>query len=172
MTWQGGSAGSGAGTISSRAAPGVSTGLLQAPAICLPDFLLRRLLISTVATMTLDDPTAKVREVMLVERPIGTRLSRSRTPGGNSALARDDDNSLVTHAVLYPTEAFTAEEVVKIVGATAALAATAGIAVGAVAMKAGPRVKSTFSGLRSKLTLKAEEVTAAAAEQVPEQPGT
>ncbi|MBK0372615.1 hypothetical protein I3215_06840 [Streptomyces sp. RB110-1] len=122
--------------------------------------------------MTLDDPTAKVREVMLVERPVGTRLSQSRTPGGNSALARDDDNSLVTHAVLYPTDAFTAEEVAKVVVATAALAATAGIALGVVAMKAAPRVKSTFSGLRSKLTLKAEGVVAAVAEQVPEEAGT
>ncbi len=40
---------------------------------------------------------------MWVERPAGTHLSQSQTPGGYSSLARDDvTNGLETHATLFP----------------------------------------------------------------------
>lgn len=40
-------------------------------------------------------------ELMVVQRPSGTDLSRSSTPGGKSALVFDDAGTLVTHAVLF-----------------------------------------------------------------------
>lgn len=40
-------------------------------------------------------------ELMLTKRPSDTHFSKSSTPGGESPLARDDDNTLVTHAVLF-----------------------------------------------------------------------
>lgn len=40
-------------------------------------------------------------ELMLTKRPSGTHFSQSSTPGGKSPLARDDDNTLNTHAVLF-----------------------------------------------------------------------
>jgi hypothetical protein len=44
-----------------------------------------------------------IRELMWVERPEGTHLSRAGTAGGYSSLARDDGtNELETHATLYP----------------------------------------------------------------------
>ena len=47
----------------------------------------------------------KTRVKMWVEYPAGTRLSKSRTPGGYSLLARDvDTNDLETHATLFPID--------------------------------------------------------------------
>ncbi|MGW6584455.1 hypothetical protein [Streptomyces globisporus] len=119
--------------------------------------------------MTSDSPDV-IRDLMFVERPAGTRLSQSSTPGGNSALARDDDNSLVTHAVLFDANAFTSEEMVKIVVTTAAVVGAVGIAVGAAATKAGPQIKSKFGDLKSRLRLKAGDVVVEAADPRPEQP--
>lgn len=39
--------------------------------------------------------------LMLVQRPSNTHLSQSSTPGGESPLVRNDDNTLNTHAVLF-----------------------------------------------------------------------
>ncbi|MFG2381210.1 hypothetical protein [Streptomyces avermitilis] len=57
--------------------------------------------------MALEEPIAsageKTRVKMWVEYPAGTRLSKSRTPGGYSSLARDvETNDLETHATLFP----------------------------------------------------------------------
>ncbi|MER7692606.1 hypothetical protein [Streptomyces sp. NPDC097610] len=47
----------------------------------------------------------KTRVKMWVEYPAGTRLSKSRTPGGYSSLARDvETNDLETHATLFPAD--------------------------------------------------------------------
>lgn len=59
--------------------------------------------------MTLEDPSAptgkKTRVKMWVEYPAGTQLSKSRTPGGYSSLARDvETNDLETHATLFPVD--------------------------------------------------------------------
>ncbi|QIK10236.1 hypothetical protein G7Z12_33460 [Streptomyces sp. ID38640] len=84
-------------------------------------------------------------ELMLVRRPSDTHLSQSSTPGGKSPLARDDDNALVTHAVLFA-------------GNKAALGILgAGVVVGAAAVKAAPHVKSGLITLKSKLSRRAEE---------------
>lgn len=85
----------------------------------------------------------KVRDVMYVERPAGTRLAQSRASEGNRGLVLDDDNALVTHAELFP-----AANTIKVV---AAASFTVGIVVCAAAVKAAPYVKSGLSGLRSKL---------------------
>ncbi|MGW0103340.1 hypothetical protein, partial [Nocardia sp. NPDC003354] len=67
-----------------------------------------------------------IRELMLVEHPSDTHLSRSSTPGGKSPLARNDDNTLNTHAVLFD-------------GTAAALVILGtGVALGAAAVKAAP----------------------------------
>lgn len=93
-----------------------------------------------------------------VERPAGTHLSRSSTPGGYSTLARNDDNELDTHAVLFP-----AENVIKV-------AVAAGIVVGLAAAKVAPYVKNGFHDLTSKLSRKAEgAVEGAVQEAEPEQ---
>ena len=57
--------------------------------------------------MAPEDPTATagpmIRELMWVERPEGTHLSRAGAAGGYSSLARDDGtNELETHATLHP----------------------------------------------------------------------
>lgn len=83
---------------------------------------------------------------MLAEYPSDTHLSQSSTARGKSPLARsDDDNGLETHAVLLD-------------GTTVALAlVSAGVALGAVAVKAAPRVKSEFISLKSKLSRPAKQ---------------
>ncbi|MDX3588889.1 hypothetical protein OG920_46025 [Streptomyces europaeiscabiei] len=107
-----------------------------------------------------------IRELMLVEHPSDTHLSQSSTPGGKSPLARNDDNTLNTHAVLFD-------------GTKAALVILGtGVALGAVAVKAAPQVKSGLISLRSKLRRRAEETTdteapvplTVVAEAEPEQP--
>jgi hypothetical protein len=98
-----------------------------------------------------DDLPGTVRELMVVEYPSGTHLSQSRTSGGISPLARDDDNALVTHAVLFPTDDDTTEA-----AGVAAAWVTVGIAVGIVAVKAAPRVKRGFKDLKSRLNRKSE----------------
>ncbi|WP_331755813.1 hypothetical protein [Streptomyces sp. NBC_01643] len=109
--------------------------------------------------MASDDPSEKkIRDLMWVERPAETHLSQSSTPGGSSSLARDDDNALVTHAVLFP-----AEDIIKLVAATAATAAAVGIVVGAAAVKAAPRVKNRFNDLKSKLNRKSQDTVQEAA---------
>ncbi|MFD7137792.1 hypothetical protein [Streptomyces sp. NPDC059894] len=107
-----------------------------------------------------------IRELMLVEHPSDTHLSQSSTPGGKSPLARNDDNTLNTHAVLFD-------------GTKAALVILGtGVALGAAAVKAAPHVKSGLISLKSKLRRRAEETTDAeppvpltvVAEVEPEQP--
>ncbi|MEU4202880.1 hypothetical protein [Streptomyces sp. NPDC045470] len=84
-------------------------------------------------------------ELMLVQRPTGTHLSQSSTPGGKSPLALDDDNKLVTHAVLFDGTK------------TALVILGAGVALGAAAVKAAPYVKSGLTSLKSKLRRRPEE---------------
>ncbi|MEV7931181.1 hypothetical protein [Kitasatospora sp. NPDC088779] len=84
-------------------------------------------------------------ELMLTKRPSDTHFSQSSTPGGKSPLARDDDNMLNTHAVLFD-------------GDKAALAIfAAGAAVAFAAVKAAPHVKNGLISLKSKLSRQAEE---------------
>ncbi|MFE1029710.1 hypothetical protein ACFW5I_35130 [Streptomyces sp. NPDC058818] len=81
-------------------------------------------------------------ELMLTKRPSDTHFSKSSTSGGESPLARDDDNTLVTHAVLFD-------------GTKVALAILGtGVALGAVA---APHIKSRLVSLKSKLRRRAEE---------------
>lgn len=83
-------------------------------------------------------------ELMLTKRPSDTHFSNSSTPGGESPLARDDDNTLVTHAVLFD-------------GTKAALAiAGTCFALGVIV---APHVKSGLTSLKSKLRRQAEETT-------------
>lgn len=105
-------------------------------------------------------------ELMLTRRPSDTHFSGSSTPGGESPLARDDDNALVTHAVLFD-------------GTKAALVILGtGVALGAAAMKAAPHVKSGLVSLKSKLRRRGEGTTdvepavplTVVAEVEPEQP--
>lgn len=112
--------------------------------------------------MTYGDETGTIRDVFVVERPAGTRLSNSSSPGGLSALLRDAANLLDGHAVLYPADAEldeiraeareegrqegVATGVVIGVVATAAVAA-----LGVAVVKVAPRIKSRLTSLRSKL---------------------
>jgi hypothetical protein len=75
-------------------------------------------------------------ELMLTKRPSDTRFSKSSTPGGESPLARDDDNTLNTHAVLFDGTK------------TALVILGTGVALGAAAMKAAPHVKSGLISLK------------------------
>ncbi|MBY8844606.1 hypothetical protein [Streptomyces sp. SP2-10] len=105
-------------------------------------------------------------ELMLVQRPSDTHLSQSSTPGGKSPLARDDDNTLVTQAVLFSGN----KAVLGIL--------SAGVVMGAAAVKAAPHVKSGLISLKSKLSRRAKEAadveapvpSPAVAEAEPEQP--
>ncbi|MEU1301630.1 hypothetical protein [Streptomyces shenzhenensis] len=105
-------------------------------------------------------------ELMLTRRPSDTRFSKSSTPGGESPLARDDDNTLVTHAVLFDGTK------------TALVILGTGVALGAATMKAAPHVKSGLISLKSKLRRRAEDTADAetpvpltvVAEVEPEQP--
>ncbi|MFJ7909274.1 hypothetical protein [Kitasatospora sp. NPDC096204] len=105
-------------------------------------------------------------ELMLVQRPSDTHLSQSSTPGGKSALARDDDNELATHAVLFP-------------GTKVALGLLgAGVVLGVAAAKAAPHVRSGLTSLKAKLSRRTEGDAEAPApltvvpEAGPEQPVT
>ncbi|MEU0478346.1 hypothetical protein ABZ260_04060 [Streptosporangium sp. NPDC006013] len=112
--------------------------------------------------MASDDLLGTVWELMWVVRPSGTHLSRSSTPGGSNPLVRDDDNTLVAQAVLFPAD--------KAIKAGAAVCVLVGIVVGIVATKATPHVKNRFNDIKSKLNLKSEgSVEAAAQEARPEQ---
>lgn len=97
------------------------------------------------------DLPGTVRDLMWVVRPAETHLSQSSTPGGSSALVRDDDKVLVTHAVLFP-----AENVIKVVAAVGA--------AGIVAAKATPHVKNRFNDLKPKLNRKSEDTVEATAQ--------
>lgn len=104
-------------------------------------------------------------EPMLTKRPSDTHFSKSSTPGGESPLARDDDNTLNTHAVLFDGTK------------TALVILGTGVALGAAAMKAAPHVKSGLISLKSKLRRRGEETTSrppfssrSFAEVEPEQP--
>ncbi|MFE2181365.1 hypothetical protein [Streptomyces sp. NPDC059455] len=116
--------------------------------------------------MASDDLLGMIRDLMVVERPAGTHLSQSSTPGGSSALVRNDDNALVTQAVLYPADdelgAVRAAgiRVGVAVGVTVGIAAT--VAVGAVAVKVVPHVKNKFNDLKSKLNRVPEDTVEAA----------
>ncbi|MFF3272213.1 hypothetical protein ACFYWU_14975 [Streptomyces chrestomyceticus] len=134
--------------------------------------------------MANDEETGTIRDVFVVERPAGTNLSDSSSPGGISALLRDAANVLAGHAVLYPADAEldeiraeareegrregVANGVVIGVAATAVAAA-----LGAVAVKAAPHIKSKLNGLRSKLNGKPEDTAGTGPLQaVPEPPAT
>ncbi|MFG2836405.1 hypothetical protein ACGFYE_15585 [Streptomyces zaomyceticus] len=120
--------------------------------------------------MAYDEETGTIRDVFVVERPAGTSLSDSSSPGGISALLRDAANVLAGHAVLYPADAEldeiraeareegrqegVAKGVVIGVGA-AVVAATLGVVV----VKAAPHIKSKLNGLRSKLNRMPEDTT-------------
>lgn len=134
--------------------------------------------------MAYDEVTGTIRDMFVVERPAGTSLSDSSSPGGISALLRDPANVLAGHAVLYPADAEldelkaeareegrqegVANGVVIGVAATVAVAALATVAV-----KAAPYIKSTLNGLRSKLNRKPEDTTETGPFQaVPESPAT
>lgn len=101
---------------------------------------------------------------MLVQRPSDTHFSESRTSGGKSPLARDDDNRLVTQGVLFNA------------GTVLLGTLCAGVVIGFVAY---PHIEKRLSDLRSKLSRRAEESTGAEApvpltavtEAEPEQPG-
>ncbi|MFE0654401.1 hypothetical protein ACFVZH_38300 [Streptomyces sp. NPDC059534] len=128
------------------------------------------------------DLVEMIRELMLVVRPAGTHLSQSSTPGGSSALVRDDDNVLVTHSVLYPADdelaAATAAATAEGVKAGVAMGIKVGIAVGVavsatvgiVALNATPHVKTRFNDLKSKLKRKPQDPVDRPDEAGPEQP--
>ena len=105
-------------------------------------------------------------ELMLTKRPADTHFSKSSTPGGESPLARDDDNTLNTHAVLFDGTK------------TALVILGTGVTLGAAAMRAAPEVKRGLISLKSKLRRRAEEAVDAEApvsltvlaEVEPEQP--
>ncbi|MET8439248.1 hypothetical protein ABZV61_42760 [Streptomyces sp900116325] len=102
--------------------------------------------------MTSDDRPGTVRDLMYVERPADTHLSQSSTPGGSNALLRDDDNHLVTQAVLYPAgDTLTRDEAEAMVKLAAAAAATAGLVAGIAVAKAAPHAKRGLATLKSKL---------------------
>jgi len=105
--------------------------------------------------------------LMLVQRPSDTHFSESRTSGGKSPLARDDDNKLVTQGVLFNAD--------MVLLGTLCAGIAAGIVIGFVAR---PHIEKRLSDLRSKLSRRAEESTGAEApvpltavtEAEPEQP--
>ncbi|MFE1230249.1 hypothetical protein [Streptomyces sp. NPDC058745] len=108
--------------------------------------------------MTLNDlvqALANVPNLRVVEYPDGTHLSRSSTPGGESALVRDEDNALVTHADLFPA----GNEVKAIKVAYFAVGAIASAAVCLGAVKAAPHVKSKFNDLKARLSRKSDDAT-------------
>ncbi len=104
------------------------------------------------------------QQLMLVEYPSTMRLSQSSTPGGRSSLARNEENDLKTHAVLFPADAeidrIRAEgvqdgyadgsQVGLVVGAAV------GVAVTYLALKAAPHVKNRFVEFKAKLGRKPE----------------
>lgn len=94
---------------------------------------------------------------MIVERPAGTKFSRSRQPGGGSSpLLRGEDNRLQTQAVLFPDD--TEDDLdPRIVAALAV-----GLAAGAVAVKAAPLVAATLRDLRSRMSRKRQTALSAA----------
>ncbi|MEU0665278.1 hypothetical protein ABZ508_13865 [Streptomyces lavendulocolor] len=130
--------------------------------------------------MAYDEETGTIRDVFVVERPAGTSLSDSSSPGGISALLRDAANVLAGHAVLYPADAELdeiraeareegrQEGVMKgvVIGVAAA-------GLGALAVKAAPHIKSKLNSLRTKLNRKPEDTAETGPLQaVPEPPGT
>ncbi|MFF4857815.1 hypothetical protein ACFY2N_23255 [Streptomyces rubiginosohelvolus] len=134
--------------------------------------------------MAYDEETETIRDVFVVERPAGTSLSDSSSPGGISALLRDAANVLAGHAVLYPADAELDEIRAEareegrqegvangvVIGVAATLAAAA---LGAVAVKASPQIKNKLNGLRSKLNRKPEGTAETSPLQaVPDPPAT
>lgn len=100
--------------------------------------------------MASDDPTEMVWEKMLVGRPQGTHLSRSRTSGGFSPLVRgDDSNELETQVTLLPVgdedEHEVSDTMLKV-----AIGVAAGIAGTLVVIKTAARIKSRLKHLKSK----------------------
>ncbi|MFF7816400.1 hypothetical protein ACFZCF_31450 [Streptomyces sp. NPDC007945] len=129
--------------------------------------------------MAYDEEPGTIRDMFVVERPVGTSLSDSSSPGGISALLRDAANVLAGHAVLYPADAELddlkaeareegrQEGVVK--GVVIGVVATTAVAVlGAVAVKAAPHIKSKFNDFRSKLNRKTEVAEPAPLRAAPE----
>ncbi|QKW52842.1 hypothetical protein [Streptomyces buecherae] len=113
--------------------------------------------------MTSDDPTEMVRERMWVERPAGTRLSQSRTPGGYSPLVRGDaTRHLETHVTLYPDTADGEDEGERESSGTVlkvAIGVAVGIAGTLAVVKAAPIVKRRLNDLRSKWRRNSEKDT-------------
>ncbi|WP_327136275.1 hypothetical protein OG311_40350 (plasmid) [Streptomyces sp. NBC_01343] len=130
--------------------------------------------------MAYDEETETIRDVFVVERPAGTSLSDSSSPGGISALLRDAANVLAGHAVLYPADAeldeirAEAREEGRQEGvANGVVIGIAAAVLGAVAVKAAPHIKSKLNGLRSRLNRKPEDTAETGPLQaVPEPPAT
>ncbi|MFI0155932.1 hypothetical protein [Streptomyces lydicus] len=130
--------------------------------------------------MAYDEETGTIRDVFVVERPAGTSLSDSSSPGGISALLRDAANVLAGHAVLYPADteldeirAEAREEGRQEGVANGVVIGVAAAALGAVAVKAAPHIKSKLNGLRSKLNRKPEDTAETSPlRAVPESPAT
>ncbi|MFF0747188.1 hypothetical protein ACFYVL_43095 [Streptomyces sp. NPDC004111] len=133
--------------------------------------------------MAYDEETGTIRDVFVVERPAGTSLSDSSSPGGISALLRDATNVLAGHAVLYPADAELDEIRAEAReegrqegianGAVIGVATVAVAALGAVAVKAAPHIKGKLHGLRAKLNRKPEDIAGTGPLQaVPEPPVT
>ncbi|MGW5609539.1 hypothetical protein ACWEWI_26295 [Streptomyces sp. NPDC003753] len=130
--------------------------------------------------MAYDEETGTIRDVFVVERPAGTSLSDSSSPGGISALLRDAANVLAGHAVLYPADAeldeirAEAREEGRQEGvANGVVIGVAATVAAAVAVKAAPHIKSKLNGLRSKLNRKPEDTAETGPLQaVPEPPAT
>jgi hypothetical protein len=102
--------------------------------------------------MASDDLTEMDWEKMWVGRPRGTHLSQSRTPGGSSPLARGNDtNKLETLAILFPVR----DEDERDPSATVKV--VIGVAVGVVAVKAAPHIKSRLNDLKSKWNRSSEK---------------
>lgn len=95
--------------------------------------------------MTSADMSEKVRDVMYVERPAGTRLARSRASEGNRGLLLNDANELVGHVELFPADQDDSRIMER------AVCVALGFVACYATMKAAPYVKSGLSGLRSKL---------------------
>jgi hypothetical protein len=109
--------------------------------------------------MAPEDPTATVepmiRELMWVERPEGTHLSRAGIAGGYSSLARDEvTNELETHATLYPVgDDKDEDEPGPSPAGSPALQVLAGVLLAVGAIEAGRRLAPYAKGWWDDLAL-------------------